>query len=204
MSQQRYSFKTLQLHDGRVLAIGDQYIDYGDTCGECFPVTGPENGSKHADLWDPTTGKWTPTSGLASNRSGYAALVLQDGRVLVTAGSADSTKNYPENCFSSTWLFDPATEKWNKAAGLMHVARCDAAFAPLPDGRVMVIGGSGIHGNSLASTEIFNPSSRTWSAGPAMPSARSIGMQAVTLTTDKILVVGSGSSAVEYDPSTKA
>jgi len=40
-----------------------------------------------AELYDPTTGSWTPVGSLLSGRAAHAASSLPDGRVLGTAGA---------------------------------------------------------------------------------------------------------------------
>lgn len=49
------------------------------------------------------------------------------------------------------------------ATGSMNVARFGAAAALLPDGQVLVAGGNqGSGGPALDSTELYNPSTGTW------------------------------------------
>jgi hypothetical protein len=103
------------LRDGRVLVISEEQM---------------------AELWDPTTGEWHAVEGLNNPRTAFASVLLADGRVLVAGGLNDIEQSY-----SSAYLFDPATETWEKAAGLMTIARTNPAAAILPDGRVLVAGG---------------------------------------------------------------
>lgn len=50
---------------------------------------------------------------------------------------------------------------WSKSADL-NVARYDFASAEV-DGKVYVVGGYGMDGNSLSSAEVYNPETKTWS-----------------------------------------
>ena len=109
------NFHIHALRDGRVLVISEEQM---------------------AELWDPTTGEWHAVEGLNNPRTGFASVLLADGRVLVVGGLNDIGQSY-----SSAYLFDPATETWDKAAGLMTIARTNPAAALLPDGRVLVAGG---------------------------------------------------------------
>ena len=115
MAADHPNIHTEALKDGRVLVIGE------DTT---------------AALWDPATGEWHATAGLNNPRTNFASVLLPDGRVLVAGGLNDQGQSY-----SSAYLFDPATESWEKSVGLMVQARTNPSAAVLPDGRVLVAGG---------------------------------------------------------------
>jgi hypothetical protein len=88
--------------------------------------------------WDPSTATWTKGKGLATPRWNFAAVPLQDGRVLVVGGANDTQQAY-----SSAWVYDgrmPAGS-WSKV-GLMSTARSEPSAALLQDGRVLVAGGA--------------------------------------------------------------
>jgi N-acetylneuraminic acid mutarotase len=86
----------------------------------------------------------------------------------------------------------------------MTVARSDHASVLLPDGRVLVIGGTDSV-NVLKSSELFNPSTATWTAGADMKTARR-GHSATLMDNGKVLVTGGfdGKAALVtaevYDP----
>jgi N-acetylneuraminic acid mutarotase len=69
----------------------------------------------------------------------------------------------------------------------MSVARAGHSATLLPDGKVLITGG--YNGNYLSSTEIFNPQTQTFSAGPIMNSPRS-GHTTTFLNNGKILFAG--------------
>ena len=89
--------------------------------------------------------------------------------------------------------------------GEMTVARSDHASVLLPDGRVLVMGGTDSV-NVLKSSELFNPANATWTAGADMKAARR-GFSATLLQDNKVLVTGGfdGKAALAtaeiYDPS---
>ncbi len=90
--------------------------------------------------------------------------------------------------------------------GDMTVARSDHASVLLPDGRVLVMGGTDSV-NVLKSSELFDPSTETWRASGDMKAARR-GHSATLLADGKVLVTGGfdGKAALAtaeiYDPST--
>src|SRR5215471_2196944 len=69
-------------------------------------VAGGVNAGNGAQLYDPTTGKWTATGPMATNRSSHTATLLPNGRVLVAGGSAGG------QMLASAELYDPVTGTW--------------------------------------------------------------------------------------------
>ena len=92
-------------------------------------------------------------------------------------------------------------------AGSLAVARTNHASAPLPNGSVLVAGGSSGAG-FLSSAEIYDPATNAWSPAASLGTAR-MDAAAVPLPGGKVLVAGGTSgtflSSVEiYDPTTNA
>src|SRR6266516_637157 len=88
---------------------------------------------------------------LAVPRTGHAATVLVDGRVLIPGG-----RDSVGNIVAVAEIFDPATETSTSAA-VLNAARVSHTATLLADGRVLIAGGTGATG-SLTSAEIFDPS----------------------------------------------
>lgn len=141
----------------------------------------------------------TSTGPMTGPRTNHAASVLPDGRVLITGGmqhaDGDGATNVAE-------LFNPATGLFSTAAPMMFTRSFHASVV-LDDGRVMVMGGSTISSGevvSLATTEIYDPATNTWRAGPELSVPRG-GPKAAKLASGKILVMdGAGSTTEIYDP----
>jgi hypothetical protein len=145
---------------------------------------------------------WVSTGQLGTARTGITATRLPSGKVLITGGvTARTDIEY----LSSTELYDPATRSWSAAAPL-SVRRYAHTATLLRSGQVLVTGGSDFtSGPTLdASTELYDPTTDSWSAGPPMGTSR-YGHTATLLDSGKVLVVtgiGRG-TAEEYDPASR-
>jgi len=157
MNFPRLGHAAVLLGNGRVLVIGGARFN---NCVE--PAVG---GS--AEIFDPVAGTWTLTGPLNVPRHSPAAVVLQDGRVLVAGGS--------DRCghmWTSAELFDPTSGTWT-STGTLSVGREASAAALLPDGRVLLAGGMSAYPfPSLASAELYDPATGTWSATGSMADQR--------------------------------
>ncbi len=131
--------------------------------------------------------------------------LLGNGKVLFVGGW-DGTA-----FMNSAELWDPLTGSSSTADNLI-APRVVPTATLLADGRVLVIGGYGEVSGSfgpLASAEIYDPSSVTWSGAGEMLTSR-VGYTATVLSDGRVLVAGGASvpggvpdRATEiYDPST--
>src|SRR5207253_908479 len=103
-------------------------------------------------------------------------------------GGLDSTN--PATPTATADIYDPVTGTWTPAAS-MGTARYAAAAVLLPNGRVLVAGGD--QGspafNALASAEVYDPATDTWSAAASMSHARAW-LTATVLGNGKVVVAG--------------
>ena len=127
----RSYFAAVRLKDGRVLVVG------GASAGS-YPDTTIESS---AEIFDPATGKFTPTRNMTTRRYKLAATLLADGRVFVVGGS-DSRDGRGQ--YASTEIYDPARGTFTPA-GDMHTVRYKlrAGIVSLTDGRVLIASGAG-------------------------------------------------------------
>lgn len=169
MGQARVYHTATRLADGRILLAGGNGNDNWTIAST-------------AELFDPATGTFTPTTGkLADPRYNHAAVLLNNGKVLLIGGDTQSEDS--ENCE----LFDPLTGTFTAVAPMLN-NRVRHTASLLPDGRVLVIGGDSsyrYHGTA----EVYNPADNTWSYYGRMSGPRSFHM-AVQLQNGKVLVSG--------------
>jgi N-acetylneuraminic acid mutarotase len=158
-----------------------------------------------AELYDPATGSWSTTGSLVPTLGfGHTATLLPSGKVLVAGGWSRCIIN--EFTFSTAELYDPATGSWS-TTGSLHTTRANHTATLLPSGRVLVAGGfteSDCGGGiNLLDTELYDPSSGTWSTTGSMLVPRA-GHTATLLRDGKVLVAGgrNDNSAELYDPAT--
>ncbi len=174
-------------------------------------VVGGFNGSflSTADLYDPSARSFASTAGtMTAAREGHTATLLSDGRVLVTGGcnNAESGKVVCDTFLSTAEIYDPTANTFT-ATGDMTTARINHTATLLPNGKVLIAGGT--DGTSpLASAEIFDPNTGTFAATGNMGVTR-IGATASSLPGGKVLIAGGHNSqylasAEVYDPTSGA
>jgi hypothetical protein len=162
------------LPDGRVLIAGGS-------------VRASSDGWKptaSAELYDPKTGKSSPTGSMTAARVGQTATLLPSGQVLIVGGEGDAGP------LASTELYDPKTGQFSRTAS-MTTAREDHTATLLSDGRVLVAGGVDAGGVSspLASAELYDPKTGEFSAAGSMTTGRD-SPSATLLPDGRVLIVG--------------
>lgn len=141
-----------------------------------------------ADVLDPSTLEFSPTSGSMSvARNHAAAALLHDGRVLVAYGGAmpDGTELPP-----SAEIYDPTSDQF-VGAGAPSGDRIFAPAATLPDGRVAFIGAvDEITDNFEDTAEIYDPAQDAFTTTAATMSTTRWLHQATELDDGSVLVTG--------------
>jgi hypothetical protein len=165
------------------------------------------NGTALGDLFDPATATFSPTATGGTQALWLAAALLQDGRVLVAGGelttliSGGSTRCclFGPDSYALGILFRTSDESFFAAAD-MSTSRAFHTATRLGDGEVLLAGGANVHSvprlttvytsvTPLASAELFNPTSMTFTNTGNMTTARSW-HTATLLGNGKVLVVG--------------
>ena len=169
---------TTLLLDGCVLVAGG--IDYGEKGDPIFAS---------AEVYDPAAGTWSPTGAMSGPRFKHRSVRLADGKVLVVGGT--DVEPSADRPMASAELYDPGTGTW-APTGPLSQARELPAIRLLHDGRVLVAGGAlGKFGSyqSLASAEIYDPKTGTWSTTGSMARDRTQ-FPMVTLADGRVLAIG--------------
>lgn len=190
MSQRRADFDLVRLFDGRILAAGG-------------------SNSKAAEIFNPATNAWSSAGTMFSFRANAAYTRMPDGRVMVAGGNADS---WPF-CSSGAEVFDPATNSWSVTNPMSRIrAGATATVVRVSDGtwRVLVAGGYDPQAGAveLASAELYDPATNSWSATGSMNSPRAFHTATLLTASGRVLVTGGrdsgspGSTAEVFDPTT--
>ena len=196
MSKARVAATATLLRDGRVLVAG------GDDIGSTYDSAAANIALASAELYDPATGRFSPTGSMGGPRAGATATLLQDGRVLIAGGMSDTV--YP-----TAELYDPVTGKFSPTGEMIHAMVQDTATL-LQDGRVLIAGGLPIDGPTTAPAELYDPHTGQFSETGSLKVQRPEGSTATLLLDGRVLITGGissegsvGQSSAElYDPGT--
>jgi large repetitive protein len=206
------------LPDGRVLVAGGAYKDGPpyDSAGSSgitlarttstIPGEGTGGGRRFddmappsigvalatAELFDPSTGQWSPTGSMRFARAGAAAATLSDGRILVvgpsSSGSGSGDARMDPRAYDTAEVYDPGTGRFSPVGSLPAIDRAAIAadgvdvptsdpswtqigtLVALPDGGALLVGHSDEwkHEGSVTRSFRFDASSGRWrQVGPA-------------------------------------
>ena len=182
-------------------------------CGKVLITGGQAPGttstaSPFAELYDPAAGTWTQSGAMATVRfddtatqldgpqCGSASPPVWCGRVLIAGGRTSVSAGW----LASAEVYNPATGTWaatgplstsrfQHTASLLVAPPCTAASPPAYCGKVMVAGGAGTSFADLPQSELYDPSSGTWSIGGSLNKTRRQ-HTATTLANGEVLVAG--------------
>jgi hypothetical protein len=155
--------------------------------------------------FDRVEGTFTEAGALQIRRDGFAATVLQDGRLLIVGGGHGDYESSapPPPDVDRAEIYDPATAR-STFTGAQINPRSESTATLLEDGRVLVSGGVVPQGYAVATAELFDPRRGEFVATGSMSRAR-YGHAAILLDDGRVLVIGGDgsddpASAELYDP----
>ncbi len=158
---------------------------------------------KIAEIYDPVTGVFTPTTGTMNvARAGHQAVLLPDGTVLIVGGAFSSG--------TVAELFNPATGTFSRTTGDLGLAR-DYGFTAtwVPSIQKVLIAGGYYLGVVTASTELYDPATETFTPTQGAMTTERYYHSATLLPDGRVVVVGGVgadgnalSSAELWDPVT--
>lgn len=180
MANARVGLSLTLLPNSKVLAVGG--ISTNSVPGTSASV----------ELYDPATNSWSSAASLQNGRHFHSAVLLPNGKLLVTGGGF----NQNTSCLNSAELYNPLTNSWSAAPSL-NQGRCSQTATLLPGGQILVAGGFTVWAPIVitASTELYDVSHQgSWKLLTNVPVVK--GAQSSTKLQDgRVLVIGIDSSA---------
>jgi hypothetical protein len=189
MREPRSGHQSVLLADGRVLLAG------GVGTGWTLLAT--------AELYDPRTEQFVPTGALALPRESHTATLLEDGDVLVTGGHGG--RRGALALYASAERYHPRTGRWT-SVGDMTVRRHKHDAARLPDGRVLITGGSDERDDvgAYRSAELYSPVTGRFEPAGQMHLPRWKHQGTTLVFPNGSVLLASGAATPErFDPTTR-
>jgi WD40 repeat protein len=195
------------LRDGRVLVAGGYACASGDATWAS------------AELYDPTTGTFSPTGSMAAPRSQHTATLLADGRVLIAGGLTGSSARAGgitlasyrtaavDSFLATAEIYDPTTGTFSRTGSMSSPHRGHTATL-LRDGRVLVVGNGGESSPAGNVADVYEPTTGRFTRTGSMKTGRS-DHTATLLEDGRVLILGGDTgedpasvSGELYDPAT--
>jgi N-acetylneuraminic acid mutarotase len=177
----RHAMTATLLPSGKVLVAGG--------------ATAASDAINSSEIYDPTAKTWTLGLKMVTARSDYASIMLGTGKVLFTGG-----ENINGVSIKNAELYNPSTGKFT-ATGNMTATREEHTAVLLANGNVLVSGGNKktlTQQTPLASAELYNPATGTWTATGSMSNARA-GHTSTVLHNGNVVNAGGSDAVNELD-----
>lgn len=177
-----------RLPDGRVLITGGQKSGApGDIALDS------------AELFDPATGRFTPTGSMACARHSHTATLLNSGLVFIAGGDGPS----PDLVWRAGELYDPATGAFQLLEQHMVYSRTGHSATLLDSGLVLIAGGMDWVYGPRNTAEIFDPATNGFRFLSSTLSVPFPAPGAIKLASGKVLFVLGIHGAQLFEPTTE-
>ncbi|HZT40825.1 MAG TPA: kelch repeat-containing protein [Chthonomonadaceae bacterium] len=183
-AKQRWK-RTGPLHTPRELYAAVKLPD-----GDVLVIAGFSNGdmTRTVERYDTRHGRFRPAASLQTARFGHTATLL-DGRILVAGG-----RTLKDVSLTSTEMYDVSSGTWSSGPE-MREDRFRHTATRLPDGRVLITGGySSKQRKTLATAEIYDPASNTFTLLSSTMSDGRMDHTATLLPDGRVLIAGGWNS----------
>jgi WD40 repeat protein len=164
MATPRAGHTATLLPDGRVLIAGG--------FGDGFAALAS------AELYDPSTGTFSPTGDMTTTRGGHTATLIANSKVLIAGGVTDARTR---TTLGSAEIYDPSTGTFATTGNMISGSNWSRSVL-LPDGRIFIAA----DGNG----EIYEPATGTFVLTGAYSSPTLQVDTAALLPDGRVLVVG--------------
>jgi hypothetical protein len=167
-------------HTATLLPIGKVFLagGFNTSTSEC---------AASAELYDPSSGRFTAVGGMIVPRGWHTATMLPNGKILIAGGTDAASQS-----LASAELYDPSSGKFTAIAS-MTVARTSHTATMLSNGKVLIAGGRGSR-NSGTTAELYDPLVGTFTAAGNMVAER-FDHTATMLANGLVLITGAESFA---------
>jgi hypothetical protein len=172
LNSARYYHTATLLSNGMVLVAGGETV---------IASTSSQTPLASAELYDPTTGTFTPTGSMSNSHSQHTATLLNNNTVLVAGGFESSI-----GVIASAELYDSTTGTFTPT-GSMSNSRSQHTATLLNNGTVLVAGGYG--SGFQTSAELYDPRAGTFTVTGSLSQARD-SHTATLLNNQTVLVAG--------------
>ena len=147
----RFHHAATLLQNGQVLITG----------GETDPT--PSGAYNTAEIFNPTTWTFSPVSAnMISGREGHAAMLLNDGTVLITGGD-----NPPSGSLNTAEIYNSTSNTFTAVSAAMTSPKIFHDAVLLNGGQVLLSGGENDSGGTSAAlntAELYDPTAQTFTA----------------------------------------
>ena len=185
MKEGRQQHSAVLLNDGTVLVTGGNIDRTPCTTAVCV------NTIAESELYNPSTGQWQKVGDMTIPRSFFTTTLLTTGKVLAVGGRIHTGPDYFDyHAIAWADLYERTTKKWT-TTGTMSISREDQSVVLLANGQLLVMGGTTVdfNGVTVASAELYDPATETWTITGTMLQGRER-FTATLLQNGQVLVAG--------------